>query len=356
MKILYVTRHFNHSGYLILQRLIDEGVPIQAVLVEDRWDIYKIPLLRCLAKLWYKLTILFYRGRELKTLNSEELLARNNGLRVLKTKTMKNDQFYEELSRLNPDLIVLGGGWHELIPERVFKLPKYGCINTHPSLLPEFRGTSITRWQVLHGVRYSGSTIHFVDDRFDTGGAIAQKRIEVNPEWTPQELFYQLGVVGADLMVDLLKKYWSNFNPPVFFPEHNQKYYKYFSRWKWNDESLKINLNKGIRQIYFFVLANSQESYKYSGPYLTVNGKDFIVREAKLHPDSVLYDMQGDDEIQLGEDLCLVRFCGCKVFLRSTASDEHCMEIVRVQAKKRFKWSRATTANIIFEDSLKTNN
>src|SRR5690606_41424275 len=121
-------------------------------------------------------------------------------------------------------------GWHELITERIFNFTKLGCINLHPSLLPEFKGTSITRWQVLKGVRRSGCTIHVINENFDEGEILAQDALSVSEEITPQTLFYELGLLGAEMMTNLLHSIEKNGKPKpisVTGGEHQ----KYFSKW-----------------------------------------------------------------------------------------------------------------------------
>lgn len=61
MKILYVTRHFNHSGYLILQRLIAEGIPIAAILLHKVRDPWRSPVQGFFLRLWYRFTCWYYR-------------------------------------------------------------------------------------------------------------------------------------------------------------------------------------------------------------------------------------------------------------------------------------------------------
>ena len=282
MKILYVTRHFNHSGYTILESLIENNFAIAAVLLHDDNDHLRKPFLRQLLIFLYKLKCLYYKCKPLKTIKSEMLLAKKNNIPILFTKSIKSDSFYEDLKNLNPDIIVLGGGWHELIPQRVYSFPKLGCINTHPSLLPEFRGTSITRWQVLYGVELSGSTIHYVDDKFDTGGVLSQKSTKVSLETSPQDLFYQLGKVGAEIMIPLLRKFESEGKQNTYTVDHNSSYYKYFSRWKWNQEDLKVNWNDSLRNIHFKILSNTQESYEYLGPIMNYEEESYFIRQSKL--------------------------------------------------------------------------
>jgi len=283
MRIIYITRHFNKSGYVILNRIISENIKIEAVVLHKSKDIWNNVFLRSFLLSWYKFKCYYYRCKPSKTTNSEYLLAKKYHIPIFLIKSVKSNYFYEFLQKKFPDLIVIGGGWHELIPKRVFNLPKYGCINTHPSLLPEFRGTSITRWQIFYGVKRSGCTIHYVNDKFDAGGIVAQDEISVPNDITPQELFYKLSELGADLMVDLLNKFDNGNVPDTITPEHNKDFYKYFSKWKWSIEKLRIDWSKSFEEIHCKILANTQESYEYPGPYFYYNGKRFIIRITRLH-------------------------------------------------------------------------
>ncbi|MFW5879701.1 MAG: methionyl-tRNA formyltransferase [bacterium] len=284
MKILYVTRRLNHSGYLILNQLIKDKFDICGVLLDNKKTLFDAPILRHLAKFTYLAKCWYYRCYPLKTTESEEILAKKNKLDIIISSSIKNDSFYYKLINLNPDIIVLGGGWHELIPTRVHEYPKLGCINTHPSLLPEFRGTSITRWQVLYGVNKSGSTIHYVDENFDTGKIVGQKDYMIDKDYTPQQLFYNLGVVGANLMREVLMKFKINdLKKDVKSNDYNSKYCSYFSKWKWSKDKLIIDWSKNFRTIHCFVLANTQESYQYLGPIFSFKGKSYFLRITSLH-------------------------------------------------------------------------
>lgn len=315
MRILYVTRHFNHSGFLILKRLIEEGMPIGAVLLHKNDDRWRKPVLKEILKYMYYFKCWFYRCQPLRTIRSEEELAKRNGIPIIWTESIKSDEFFEQLKELNPDIIVLGGGWHELIPKRVFSFPRLGCINTHPSLLPEFRGTSITRWQVLHGVEKSGSTIHYVDDTFDTGGVLAQHVVNVSNNVTPQELFLALGHAGAEIMISLLRRFEESGKQESYRVDHNVFYYKYFKKWSWDIEELRINWSDPLKSIHFKVLANTQESFEYRGVYFDFNSEKFFLRKTRLTEwtseertrldtlaDSGLYVMK-----LIGDEICLGR-------------------------------------------------
>ncbi|WP_157962239.1 methionyl-tRNA formyltransferase [Winogradskyella aurantiaca] len=238
-----------------------------------------------LSRISYYLSSKLLNFERIKNFNSEQNLALKNHIPIVRIDSIKSEMFFERLKILNPDIIVLGGGWYELLPERVFGFPKYGCINTHPSLLPEFRGTSITRWQVLHGVIKSGSTIHYVNERFDTGGIIDQLELDIPfpNSYSPQQLFNLLGQKGAQLMVPILRNIESRSG---FLEErqidHNPEFYKYFKKWQWKKDDLVIDWTKPLDKIYNFVLASTQEHYKYLGPMFNFNKKVYFLRKVTL--------------------------------------------------------------------------
>lgn len=76
------------------------------------------------------------------------------------------------------DLAVsLGNGY---IPERVFSIPKYGMINIHHEILPDYQNAQSVLWQLYNGSDETGFTIHRIDRHIDTGEIILQERIPVH--------------------------------------------------------------------------------------------------------------------------------------------------------------------------------
>jgi methionyl-tRNA formyltransferase len=183
------------------------------------------------------------------------------------------------------DLIVLGGGWPELIPGRVIRLPRLGIINTHPSLLPEFRGTDVHRWQIYKGGSASGATIHYIDEQFDTGDIIDQVAIEVTDEDIPQSLFEKAARASVPLMACVLERI-AEVAPHriqgIKQKELDDKS-KYYRKWRWNNKNfLRLDWARSAEENWRFIRACCQESYKYNGPFFNVRGREYIVREAGL--------------------------------------------------------------------------
>ena len=84
----------------------------------------------------------------------------------------------EVLKKHNVSLVILAGFMRIL--SRVFlEAFPYGILNIHPALLPAFPGTKVQQQAIDHGVKFSGCTVHFVDDALDGGPIILQAVVPV---------------------------------------------------------------------------------------------------------------------------------------------------------------------------------
>ncbi|MFN3691265.1 MAG: phosphoribosylglycinamide formyltransferase [Fervidobacterium sp.] len=95
--------------------------------------------------------------------------------------------FENVVDKLNPDLIVLAG-FMRIIPENIVEKYYQKIVNIHPSLLPSFPGKDAIKQAYEYGVKVTGITIHFVDNGVDTGPIIFQKALEIQDNWTLEEI------------------------------------------------------------------------------------------------------------------------------------------------------------------------
>ena len=103
-----------------------------------------------------------------------------------------NDVLTKTIIDRGIDLVVLAG-FLVIIPPQLIKAYKNRIINIHPSLIPSFCGTGFYGLKVheealKRGVKVTGATCHFVDERTDTGPIILQKAVSVEPDDTPKSL------------------------------------------------------------------------------------------------------------------------------------------------------------------------
>ncbi len=89
----------------------------------------------------------------------------------------KVPSFKLQVSSLKPDLIICAA-YGQIIPQEILKIPKYGCLNIHPSLLPKYRGPSPIQNTILNGDKETGITIILIDEKMDHGPILAQQELE----------------------------------------------------------------------------------------------------------------------------------------------------------------------------------
>ncbi len=142
------------------------------------------------------------RGQQV-TQSPVKRLALSRGLDVVQIEKFKVAGTMEKLAALKPDLIVVAA-FGLLLPPEVLSLPKSGCANVHPSLLPQHRGPSPVAAAILKGDEVTGVTIMLMDPGMDTGPILSQKKVPISEEDTTGSLRAKLSQVGAQLLIETL--------------------------------------------------------------------------------------------------------------------------------------------------------
>ena len=125
------------------------------------------------------------------------------GLKVVQPARLRGDE--EALNALReyaPDIIVVAA-YGQILPKEVLELPKFGCINIHGSLLPEFRGASPVQRAILSGKEKTGVTIMQMAEGLDTGDMLTKAEVPIEKK-TTAELMDELSGVGAKLLTETL--------------------------------------------------------------------------------------------------------------------------------------------------------
>jgi methionyl-tRNA formyltransferase len=164
-------------------------------------------------------------GRGLKPKPSPvKSLARRHQLPVIDSPKM--EAIVKRMRELRPDLIVLAA-YLRLLPGELLRLPRFGGLNVHPSLLPKYAGLSPIQHAILAGEEKTGVSVILMDEKYDQGGIIAQKEVAIRPEERRGGLEKRLADVGGRLLIktipawvggkitprsqdlDVLKKYYT---------------------------------------------------------------------------------------------------------------------------------------------------
>lgn len=97
----------------------------------------------------------------------------------LGTNNINSQQGLRFIRSLNPDVIVLANFNQKVSPE-IIALPKFACLNIHPSLLPDYKGIDPVFAALAKNERYLGVTLHQVNEEIDTGDILVQEKMEVS--------------------------------------------------------------------------------------------------------------------------------------------------------------------------------
>src|SRR5260370_37837971 len=161
-------------------------------------------------------------------LGALEELARRNEVRLLvqpKHKSPDYPRFVDEVRTLDPHLIVVNSYSMRLGAE-LLGLPRFGCVNVHGGLLPEYRGSNPIQWALLNDETETGVTIHYMTEEFDQGDIIARRTA---PNWfqdTGLDIRARLERAAEALLEQELPKILSGTNARLPQDESRARYYR----------------------------------------------------------------------------------------------------------------------------------
>ena len=137
------------------------------------------------------------RGRKLNQ-SAVKIVAQNHNLCIWQPKNLKDQTFIDELHTQKPDLFVVVA--FRMLPEVLWRIPKFGTFNLHASLLPQYRGAAPINWAIINGETQTGVTTFFIDQNIDTGAIIDQMACNIGPKETASGLHDKLQALGKELV------------------------------------------------------------------------------------------------------------------------------------------------------------
>jgi methionyl-tRNA formyltransferase len=141
------------------------------------------------------------RGMQLQQSAVKKYAVENN-IKVLQPVKLKDPEFIAELQTLNADLQVVIA--FRMLPQIVWQMPKFGTLNLHASLLPDYRGAAPINWAIINGETKTGVSTFFLKHEIDTGDVLLTKEVAITPTMNAGELHDLLMQVGAETVVKSL--------------------------------------------------------------------------------------------------------------------------------------------------------
>ncbi|KAK7290118.1 hypothetical protein RIF29_04317 [Crotalaria pallida] len=168
--------------------------------------------------------------------------ARNNGIPIISFPKTKDEsvglspsELVNTLRGFEVDFILLAG-FLKLIPVELIRAYQRSILNIHPSLLPAFGGKGyygmkVHKAVIASGARFSGPTVHFVDEHYDTGRILAQRVVPVLANDTAEDLAARVLIEEHRLYVEVVdaiceeRLVWREDGVPLIRSKENPNYF-----------------------------------------------------------------------------------------------------------------------------------
>jgi methionyl-tRNA formyltransferase len=125
------------------------------------------------------------------------------GLHLVKFERLNDEKFLSWLKRKSPDVILVAA-CPVIFKKDILNIPKLGCINCHPSLLPKYRGPDPFKAVILFGEKETGITYHYMNEGIDTGPIIRQAKIAIQDDDTAGDLLEKCESVIENNLASIL--------------------------------------------------------------------------------------------------------------------------------------------------------
>lgn len=209
-----------------------------------------------------------------------KITAERHGIPVFQPEKLDPSRFASEIPQADLFVVVAYG---KIIPKEILEMPRYGCLNIHPSLLPRWRGSAPIQYAILRGDTETGVTIIKMDEEVDHGPIIAiikhVKHSMFDNEMYPS-LHDTLAREGAVLLIQTLPRWIAGEITPVPQDHAKATYSKMLTR-----DSGRIDWKKSAEEIELMIRA----FHPWPGTWSTWTTETKTIRvriaEAELSPD-----------------------------------------------------------------------
>ena len=170
---------------------------------------FSIPLLEKLHKSEHEICAVYSQppsisGRGMKLKENEVCLkSRELNLKLLFPDNINKDIEINKLEQMKPDIAVVSA-YGQILSSKLLRVPKFGFVNLHPSLLPRWRGAAPIERALMAGDKETGVCIIKMIKELDAGPILAKERFLINLDETNSSLSQKLSIIGANQLLDVI--------------------------------------------------------------------------------------------------------------------------------------------------------
>ncbi|MDF2699366.1 MAG: methionyl-tRNA formyltransferase [Haloplasmataceae bacterium] len=221
---------------------------------------------------------------------------------------------YEQVINWQPDIIITCA-FGQIIPKVLLDYPKFGAINVHASLLPNYRGGAPIHKAIMDGEKTTGITIMYMSPKMDAGDIISQREMSIEYKDDVLSMHQKLSTMGAELLMETL--------PSIINGTNNRST---------QDEA---------KATYAYNIKPVDELIDWSR-----DGSDIYNQIRGLYPWPVAYTMYQGKRIKIckAEEVVRIHNTGAGEIIRVytdailvTTGDEVCIKIMEVQMEGKTK-------------------
>jgi len=185
-----------------------------------------------------------------------------------------NHQYYEYLKTRDVDIIIVAS-FHQILKSEIIKLPKFGFVNLHPSLLPLYRGPSPLNWVILNDETKTGVTAHYLIEKIDAGNVLLQNEIDITRNETIGSIFKKVSITAGQMVYELIDLFAQTNCIPEGIPQ-NEVLATYLKK---PDEVLReisydFSFEKAFQTIRAF--------HPYPGSMIKINSEEHRIKDYSL--------------------------------------------------------------------------
>lgn len=212
-------------------------------------------------------------------------LAIDKWFNILQPKKLrKNEELISKLKSLELDFIVVVA-YGKIITKRILKIPKYGCINIHGSILPSYRWASPIQESIKNWETKTGITIMYMNEKMDEGDILSLREVEISTTDKTPDIFSKFEKIWPEALISTLR--WIIDWKIVWKPQdHSLATYCD----KINKEDWEIDFWKSAKEIY-----DKYRAYQpRPGIYTYFEDKKLIIEDCEILDN---YSVSSEDNI-----------------------------------------------------------
>ena len=182
------------------------------------------------------------RGQKINPSPIEEF-SKKNKLNCRSPLNLNTDEEYEIFKKLSSDIVIVVA-YGQIIPKKFLKIPKFGFINIHASLLPNWRGAAPIQRSIMNMDKKIGISIMKIEEKLDSGPVLISKEFILDKNATYGEIEKKLSLEGSNLLIESLKIIFAE-DQKFIAQDHSKATYakkidKSETKIDWKDEANKV--------------------------------------------------------------------------------------------------------------------